>query len=148
MTSVDDLVSHRTVDVGDVTLHVVEAGKGPLVVLLHGFPDFWYSWRHQIPALVPGGFRVLAPDLRGYNLSAKPRGISAYRIETIARDVERLVAWSGAEQASVVGHDWGAAAAWQLAMQAPGVVQRLAILNVPHPLTMAREIRTVRQLRK
>jgi len=126
-------LAHRYADLGDVRLHYVEAGEGPLVLLLHGFPQFWYQWRHQIPALVEAGFRVVAPDMRGYNLSDKPLGVQAYRVELLARDVERLILACGERTADVVGHDWGAVAAWIAAMRHPGRVERLAILNVPHP---------------
>jgi pimeloyl-ACP methyl ester carboxylesterase len=126
-------LAHRYADLGDVRLHYVEAGEGPLVLLLHGFPQFWYQWRHQIPALVEAGFRVVAPDMRGYNLSDKPPGVQAYRVELLARDVERLIRTCGEGTATVVGHDWGAIAAWIAAMRHPGRVERLAILNVPHP---------------
>jgi pimeloyl-ACP methyl ester carboxylesterase len=126
-------LAHRYADLGDVRLHYVEAGEGPLVLLLHGFPQFWYQWRHQIPALVEVGFRVVAPDMRGYNLSDKPLGVKAYRVELLARDVERLILACGERTANVVGHDWGAIAAWIAAMRYPGRVGRLAILNVPHP---------------
>jgi len=126
-------LEHHYADLGDVRLHYVEAGEGPLVLLLHGFPQFWYEWRHQIPALVEAGFRVNAPDMRGYNLSDKPPGVQAYRVELLARDVERLILACGEQTASVVGHDWGAIVAWFAAMRYPGCVRRLAILNVPHP---------------
>jgi pimeloyl-ACP methyl ester carboxylesterase len=126
-------VAHRYADLGDVQLHYVEAGEGPLVLLLHGFPQFWYQWRHQIPALVEVGFRVVAPDMRGYNLSDKPLGVRAYRVELLARDVERLIRTCGEGTAALVGHDWGAIAAWTAAMRYPERVEKLAILNVPHP---------------
>ena len=126
-------LTHRYADLGDVRVHYVEAGEGPLVLLLHGFPQFWYEWRHQIPALVEAGFRVVAPDMRGYNLSDKPPGVRAYRLELLARDVERLILACGERTAVVVGHDWGAIVAWIAAMRHPGRVGRLAILNVPHP---------------
>jgi len=126
-------LAHRYADLGDVRLHYVEAGEGPLVLLLHGFPQFWYQWRHQIPALVEAGFRVVAPDMRGYNLSDKPLGVRAYRVELLARDVERLILARGEWTADVVGHDWGAIAAWIAAMRHPERVGKLAILNVPHP---------------
>ncbi len=125
-------LAHRYADLGDVRLHYVEAGEGPLVLLLQGFPQFWYEWRHQIPALVEAGFRV-APDMRGYNFSDKPPGVRAYRLELLARDVERLILDCGERKASVVGHDWGAIVAWIAAMRHPRRVGRLAILNVPHP---------------
>ena len=120
-------------DLGDVRLHYVEAGEGPLVVLLHGFPQTHHMWRFQIPALVEAGFRVVAPDMRGYNLSDKPEGIEPYRVGLLARDVERLIVELGEEKAAVVGHDWGAIVAWFVAMQYPERVEKLGILNVPHP---------------
>ncbi len=126
-------LAHRYADLGDVRLHYVEAGEGPLVLLLHGFPQFWYEWRHQIPALAETGFRVVAPDMRGYNLSDKPPGVGAYRVQVLARDVERLILACGEQTAAVVGHNWGAIVAWFAAMRYPERVGRLAILNVPHP---------------
>ncbi len=124
---------HRYADLGDVRLHYVEAGSGPLVVLLHGFPEFWYSWRYQIPALAAAGFHAVAPDMRGFNWSDKPPGVHSYRVEVLARDVERLIRACGATHAAVVGHDWGAIVAWWFAMLYPERLTRLAILNVPHP---------------
>lgn len=141
-------IEHRYADLGDVHLHYVEAGSGPLVILLHGFPEFWYCWRDQIPALVEAGFRVVAPDMRGYNLSGKPSGVSSYKLELLTRDVARLIEACGEEKAAVIGHDWGAAVAWAFAMQYPQKLERLAILNVPHPERMERGLRTLRQLRK
>jgi epoxide hydrolase 4 len=130
-------------DCDQVRLHYVEAGPidGPAVVLLHGFPDFWYSWRHQIPALAAAGFRPIAPDMRGYNLSSKPAGISAYEARRLAGDIRDLIHERGLERAYVAGHDWGAAVAWVLAMRHPEVVERLAILNVPHPRRMLAALR-------
>src|SRR5258705_8199310 len=101
-------VVHRTVDLGDVRLHCAEMGQGPLVLLLHGFPECWVTWRHQLPALAQAGFRVVAPDMRGYGGSDKPVGVAAYRIENLTRDVVELIAALGRERADVVGHDWGA----------------------------------------
>jgi pimeloyl-ACP methyl ester carboxylesterase len=131
---VQTTLTHKTAEVEPgIRLHYVEAGEGPLVVLLHGFPEFWYSWRSQIPALAQAGFHVVAPDMRGYNLSDKPRRVSAYSTDILARDVARLLDVCGAERASVVGHDWGAIVAWWFAMLYPERLDRLAILNVPHP---------------
>ena len=141
-------VAHRYVDLAGVRLHYVEAGEGPLVVLLHGFPEFWFSWRFQIPALAAAGFRVVAPDMRGYNLSDKPKGVGSYALEGLARDVERLIPALGEERAAIVGHDWGGIVAWAVAILHPGRVGRLAILNVPHPERFARGLRTPRQLLK
>jgi pimeloyl-ACP methyl ester carboxylesterase len=118
------------------------------VVLLHGFPEYWYGWRHQIPALVKAGFRVVAPDQRGYADSDKPASWRDYRTEILARDIARLIEALGEEKAFVVGHDWGAAVGWGLAMLHPERVERLAILNVPHPRRMLQGLRTARQLRK
>jgi pimeloyl-ACP methyl ester carboxylesterase len=144
--ALSDLIEHRYADLGDVRLHYVEAGEGPLVVLLHGFPQFWYMWRFQIPALAEAGFRVVAPDMRGYNLSEKPRGVSSYRVELLAQDVERLIVACGEESAVVVGHDWGAAVAWVTAMMHPEMIKRLGILNVPHPERFARGLLRPAQL--
>ncbi|WP_415379744.1 alpha/beta fold hydrolase [Halosimplex sp. TS25] len=130
--------------VNGVDLHVVTAGDpaDPLVVLLHGFPDFWYGWRHQIPALVDAGFRVVVPDQRGYNLSEKPRRLDAYRMRELSRDVVELVAAEDRDRAHVIGHDWGAAVAWDLALRHPESVDRLGIINVPHPAVMRRALRS------
>jgi epoxide hydrolase 4 len=140
------LIRHNFADLPGVRLHVVEAGEGPLVVLLHGFPEAWFSWQHQIPALAQAGFRVLAPDMRGYNLSGKPADLAAYRIEPLVGDVAGLIRWAGAERASVVGHDWGANVAWHFAMQHGEMLERLAILNVPHPSLMRVALKKPRQL--
>ncbi len=130
-----------------ITLHVAQAGPndGDLTILLHGFPEFWYGWRHQIPALAEAGLRVWAPDQRGYNLSDKPRGIKAYRIDELAKDVIGLLDAAGVDKAHIVGHDWGAAVAWWVALRYPERVRKLAILNVPHPQVM---LRTLRRNRK
>ena len=141
-------VTHGYADVNGVRLHYAEAGSGPLVLLLHGFPEFWYAWRRQIPVLADAGFRVIAPDLRGYGLSSKPAGWRSYSIDRLAGDVAALVHHLGAGRASVVGHDWGGVVAYSAAMEHPALVERLAILNVPHPARMAEGLRTLRQLRK
>jgi pimeloyl-ACP methyl ester carboxylesterase len=140
--------THHEAVVNGVRLHYVAAGSGPPVLLLHGFPEFWYSWRHQIPVLAAAGFRVLAPDLRGYNLSDKPKGIHHYRLDCLADDVLGLIRQAGHERAAVVGHDWGGVIAWWLAMQRPQAVQRLAVLNAAHPAAYLRELRTLSQLLK
>jgi pimeloyl-ACP methyl ester carboxylesterase len=147
--SVDELgFAHRYANLGGLRLHYVEAGEGPLVVLLHGFPEFWYSWRHQLPALAAAGFHAVAPDMRGYNLSAKPRRVAGYRMGHLTRDVAGLIQACGAERATVVGHDWGGGVAWGFAMRYPQLLDRLAILNCPHPVPFLRALRTPRQLRK
>src|SRR5436309_15002735 len=106
-------------EVGDQSLHYGEAGDGPLVVLLHGFPEFWYGWRLQIAPLAAAGFRVVAPDLRGYNLSSKPDETAAYTADKLADDVRALIHERGADSALVAGHDWGGTAAWATAMYHP-----------------------------
>jgi len=133
-------------EVGDVTLHYVEAGDGPMVVLLHGFPEFWYGWRQQIEPLVDAGFRVVAPDLRGYNLSSKPDRFTDYTADKLAKDVRGLIHELGAESAMVVGHDWGGSVAWSLAMNHPEVVDRLVILNAAHPRRLNEGLKHPRQL--
>src|SRR5262245_65990611 len=102
-------VIHQHATVNGVRLHYVEAGTGPLVILLHGFPEFWYSWRNQLPALADAGFRAIAPDLRGYNESEKPRGVANYRMDLLAADVVALIQHAGEQEAVVVGHDSGGA---------------------------------------
>jgi pimeloyl-ACP methyl ester carboxylesterase len=137
---------HRFAQVNGVQLHYVEAGAGPLVLLLHGFPELWYAWRHQMPALAAAGFHVVAPDLRGYNLSDKPHGVTEYAVEKLADDVHGLMLSLGAHRANVVGHDFGAGIAWAFAMRHPGALARLAILNGPHPVSMLRGLLDPRQL--
>jgi pimeloyl-ACP methyl ester carboxylesterase len=121
-----------------IRLHVVVAGdpKGPPVFLLHGFPEFWYGWRQQIPALAGAGFHLIVPDQRGYNLSDKPKGINAYKSENLVGDVLALIDYFGYEQVSLVGHDWGASVAWMAAIAFPRRIRRLVILNIPHPAVM------------
>ena len=123
-------------DLDGVRLHFVSEGDGEPVVLLHGFPDFWYSWRNQIPALAEAGYRAIAPDMRGYNLSDKPSGASEYAIEKLTGDVSALIRHLGYDRATVVGHDWGAIVAWYFAMHHPDQLERLVILNVPHPMRL------------
>ncbi|MFB9990871.1 alpha/beta fold hydrolase [Deinococcus oregonensis] len=128
-------LTHHHIAAGDLRLHYVAAGptEGFPVVLLHGFPEFWRAWERQIGPLARAGFRVIAPDLRGYNLSEKPLGTRAYRLQTLQQDVANLIRALGYERAHVVGHDWGGIIAWALAIRQPEVVQNLVILNAPHP---------------
>jgi epoxide hydrolase 4 len=125
--------THLSFNAGEVRLHAVEAGSGPLVVLLHGFPDFWWSWRHQIPALAAAGFHVVAPDLRGYNLSDRPARVADYGLSHLTEDVAGVVRAMGEKSPHVFCHDWGGAIAWEFAMRYPQMLGRLAILNAPHP---------------
>lgn len=133
------------VTANDVRLHYVAAGAGPLVLLLHGFPQFWYTWRHQLPAL-SSGHRVVALDLRGYNLSDRPaRG---YDICTLSDDIQAVIAGFGEREATLVGHDWGGVVAWATAIRAPDCVHKLAILNAPHPGVARRQGWSLAQLRR
>jgi epoxide hydrolase 4 len=134
--------------VGDQRLHYVEAGEGPLVVLLHGFPEFWYGWRQQIEPLAAAGFRVVAPDMRGYNLSSRPQDVAAYDTGPLASDIRGLIRERGAQSALLVGHDWGGSVAWATAMAYPEVVDRLAILNAAHPRKLLQGLHHPGQLRK
>ena len=138
----------RFIDVGGARLRVVEAGRGPLVILLHGFPEFSFAWRHQLPVLAAAGFRVVAPDLRGYNLSDKPRGVRAYGIDRLLEDVDGLIGAYGTERASVIGHDWGAMIAWVFAMTRPARVERVAALNGMHPVAFRSAMGDLEHLRK
>jgi epoxide hydrolase 4 len=113
----------------------------PLALLLHGFPETWYSWRHQIPQLVQAGYRVVAMDQRGYNLSEKPWGIEAYRTAHLVSDVREMIWTLGYERATIVGHDWGGVVAWRLAMAHPEAVEKLVVMNAPHPGAYARALR-------
>jgi pimeloyl-ACP methyl ester carboxylesterase len=142
-------LTHHRVPTNGLHLHVVQCGPttGPLVVLLHGFPEFWESWRGQIAALAAAGYRVWVPDQRGYNLSDKPLGIGAYALPTLAADILGLLEAAGSRQAHVVGHDWGGIVAWYLAAQYPGRVASTTIINVPHPAVVAPNLwRVPRQL--
>jgi epoxide hydrolase 4 len=136
--------SHEQAIINGVRLHYVEAGEGPLVVLLHGFPEHWYAWREQIPALVAAGYRVVVPDMRGYNRSEKPHGTESYRMDEFVGDVVSLIEVCGEGRASVVGHDWGGVTAWEVAARHPEAVDRLVVLNAPHPAVYRRELRSRR----
>src|SRR5579862_1854789 len=126
--------THRTVSANGTRFHVAAAGDGPLVLLLHGFPEFWWAWRHQLTALSQAGFRAVAADLRGYGGSDKPpRG---YDLITSAADAAGLIRALGEANATIVGHDWGGLAAWTLAAYFPKAVRRLAVVSMPHPLQM------------
>ena len=136
---------------GPIELHAVAAGPldGPVVLLLHGFPEFWYSWRNQIEPLAAAGFRVIVPDQRGYNTSSKPGGASSYALSHLISDVLAIADHLGQARIFLAGHDWGAAVAWSVALLHPQRVAKLAILNVPHPSVMRRYLKTNRhQLRR
>jgi pimeloyl-ACP methyl ester carboxylesterase len=136
---VDGPWTHRDVSANGIRLHVASAGTGPLVLLLHGFPEFWWSWRHQLVALADAGFHVVAPDLRGYGASDKPpRG---YDAPTLAADIAGIVRALGERDAVIVGHDWGGHLAWSVAALHPSVVSRIAVLSIPHPLRWYQALR-------
>jgi pimeloyl-ACP methyl ester carboxylesterase len=129
---------------GDVGLHAVAAGPedGSVVVLLHGFPEFWYGWDRQIEPLAAADFRVIVPDQRGYNLSSKPAGVAAYGLTELVSDVIAIADQLGQEKILLAGHDWGAAVAWSAALLHPQRVAKLAVLNVPHPSVMRKFLST------
>jgi pimeloyl-ACP methyl ester carboxylesterase len=137
-------IVHEYAEVNGVRMHYVRAGRGPLMVFLHGFPEFWYEWKDQL-AEFSRDHTVVAPDLRGYNLSSKPEEVSAYLLANIVEDVRALAAdllkSSGGSTFTLVGHDWGGVAAWVLAAQHPQMLDKLVILNAPHPTIFARELR-------
>ncbi len=137
MTQSETAWQHSFVETNRIRLHCISQGEGDLVVLLHGFPEFWYSWRYQIPALARY-FKVVVPDLRGYNDSDKPD--SGYDLDTLSADILGLIEALGYKSARIVGHDWGGAIAWHLAQKFPRILDRLAILNAPHPQQFLQEL--------
>ena len=144
-------LEHSYIQTNSIRLHVVQAGpkSGIPVVLLHGFPEFWYGWRKQIPALVEAGCRVIVPDQRGYNLSDKPKYVKDYDVYTLAEDILGLINALEYEKVNLVGHDWGAVVAWVLANKYPERLRKLGIMNVPHPAVMRRFLlRDFEQMRR
>jgi pimeloyl-ACP methyl ester carboxylesterase len=139
--ALEDKAEHRYANNNGVKIHYALYGSGPLVVFLHGFPDYWLTWRHQMLALSKS-FRSAALDMRGYNLSDKPKGVENYNINRLVDDAAAVIADQGEKSAVVVGHDWGGATAWNIAMRRPELVEKLAILNMPHPYSLARELAT------
>ncbi|MCJ1909116.1 alpha/beta fold hydrolase [Planococcus ruber] len=133
-------VSFEYVKTNGITLHTAVAGpeNGPLVVLLHGFPEFWYGWIHQIEPLAAKGYRVVVPDQRGYNLSDKPAGIEQYTLDLLRDDIVGLIEGFERTSATIIGHDWGGAVAWHLAATKPQYVDQLIAVNIPHPKAMPR----------
>jgi pimeloyl-ACP methyl ester carboxylesterase len=136
---IDTYVTHEYVDNHGVHIHYASLGAGPLIVMIHGFPDFWYTWRNQMVALAPQ-FQVVALDLRGYNLSDKPQGGEHYAMRALVGDIQAIVRHLGKDKANIIGHDWGGAIAWQFAMYFPALTERLIILNMPHPRGLTREL--------
>lgn len=143
-------VRHRTITTNGIRLHAVEAGPedGPLLILLHGFPELWYGWRKQIAPFADAGYRVLVPDQRGYNTSDKPKRVRSYNLDLLASDVIGLIDEAGREKAYVVAHDWGGAVGWWLGLKHADRIERLALLNIPHPNVMQKALRTNPKQRK
>lgn len=138
---------HGFAQSGEVKIHYVTAGEGPLVVMIHGFPDYWYTWRKQMPELSEN-FQVVAIDQRGYNLSDQPEGVENYTIEKLVGDVRAVMQHFGRDRAVIVGHDWGGMVAWSFAMAHPEMTDRLIILNLPHPNGLRRELASNPEQRK
>jgi pimeloyl-ACP methyl ester carboxylesterase len=144
-----DEIRYQTIRANGLDFHVATAGSGErLALCLHGFPESSFSWRHQMPLLAQLGFRVWAPDLRGYGGSSRPLGVEAYALENLEEDVAALIEASGAKDVVLVGHDWGAVIAWYYAMFGRLPISKLIIMNVPHPALMEKGWRTRRQLAK
>ncbi|MBM0740618.1 alpha/beta hydrolase [Phormidium sp. CLA17] len=137
--------THDFITTNGIRLHYVTQGSGPLMLFLHGFPEFWYSWRHQIPEFAKD-YKVVAIDLRGYNDSDKPTDSTAYSMPEFVKDVQGVIAGLGYEKCVLVGHDWGGAIAWSFAYTHPEMVERLIVLNMPHPAKFAEGLRTPQQL--
>ena len=146
LTTIEETWRHQSIITNGIRMHYVMQGEGPLIVLLHGFPEFWYSWRYQIPFLAEHGYTVVAPDLRGYNETDKPR--KGYDIPTLLLDIKGLIEGLGQQRAIIVGHDWGGVLAWTFAMSYPAMTESLIVMNAPHPAAMMREMRTLKQLRR
>lgn len=141
-TDIFDRVKHaHAVSEAGVRIHYASLGEGPLVVMIHGFPDFWYTWRHQMAAL-SGQFQVVAIDQRGYNLSDRPKGVESYDMRLLVADVAAVIRHLGRDRATIVGHDWGGMVAWQFAMSLPQMTEKLVILNLPHPNGLLRELKS------
>lgn len=136
---------HSYINTNGVKLHYVTQGKGSLMLMLHGFPEFWYSWRHQIPEFAKY-FQVVAVDLRGYNHSDKPKKRSAYVMDELVKDIEGIIKGLGYEKCILVGHDWGGAIAWNFAYTHPQMLEKLIVLNIPHPGKLTQGLSTFRQL--
>jgi len=142
-------LQYQTIRANGIDFNVAVAGSGDrLALCLHGFPELSYSWRHQIPLLVDLGYRVWAPDLRGYGGSSRPVGVSAYALDQLVADVAALIQVSQAKDVLLIGHDWGAMIAWNYAMSATAAISRLIIMNAPHPALLAKGLRTLRQRKK
>lgn len=148
-----DAVRHLQVQANGLTFHVAEqlpegGGQGKLALLLHGFPESSFSWRHQMPALASMGYRVWAPDLRGYGKTDKPKGVASYTVDRLVEDVGGLIDASGERRVLLVGHDWGGAVAWASALQRVRPLEGLVVMNCPHPVLFLRGLRSFAQLKR
>lgn len=143
----DSRVKHGYADSNGVKIHYASLGEGPLIVMIHGFPDFWYTWRAQMEAL-SDKFQCVAIDQRGYNLSDKPKGVENYDMRLLVGDVAAVIKSLGRDKAIIVGHDWGGAVAWQFALNLPQMTDRLIILNLPHPRGLSHALATDPQQQK
>jgi pimeloyl-ACP methyl ester carboxylesterase len=145
--SITNSWSHNFIDTNGIKLHYVSHGSGKLMLMLHGFPEFWYSWRHQIEEF-SRDYKAVALDLRGYNESDKPQGVEAYRMSELVEDVKGVIQGLGYEDCILVAHDWGGAIAWNFAYTYPELVEKLIVLNIPHPAKFAEGLKTPEQLSK
>jgi len=144
----DLLLHHEFANINGIKMHYVTIGEGPLIVFLHGFPEFWRSWKNQI-SFFSKKFKVVALDMRGYGETERPVKVGEYRIEKLARDVTELIDSLGQKKATVVGHDWGGAVAWATAMMNPSFVEKLIVMNAPHPAIVQRNaFRNYAQMQK
>ncbi|MFT7685581.1 MAG: pimeloyl-ACP methyl ester carboxylesterase [Candidatus Azotimanducaceae bacterium] len=142
-------ISHRRISTNNIELHIAEIGQGPLILFIHGFPESWYSWRHQLPAIAKEGYHCVAPDMRGYGQSDKPKEIEAYNQVEVTKDIIGLISKLGYETAIVVGHDWGAPTAWSCALNYPQQVSAVVALSVPFvPRPDASPLTTMKQFFK
>lgn len=146
--SEQDSWHHDIICANAISFHYVEAGEGPLILLLYGFPEYWYSWRRQLTPLADAGYHVVAPDLRGYNKTEKPAGIKSYVIDQLVTDVSELIRAFGHETASLIGHDWGGFIAWEMASRCPERVERLVSVGVTHPIMFDQGLDHLDQLRQ
>jgi pimeloyl-ACP methyl ester carboxylesterase len=145
MSSLATNWNHNYIKTNGIQLHYVSKGEGPLMLMLHGFPEFWYSWRHQILEFAEN-YRVVAPDLRGYNESDKPQGIESYAITELVKDIAGIIGGLGYQKCVLVGHDWGGAVAWQFAYTYTEMIEKLIVMNIPHPAKFSQGLFTPQQL--
>lgn len=137
-------LEHHYIPTNGITLHVVQAGPvdGPVAILLHGFPEFWRGWANQIDALAAAGYRLWIPDQRGYNTSDKPAGIAAYALDILVDDIRGLIGATRRDRVTLLAHDWGGAVAWHLTQRYPTLIERLIVLNCPHPGVLLKQLRS------